>query len=193
MLTQFSRSLLNLPMQHRVVPMVESRVQFVQALEASQVQAIFLRYCNLFEFAALIENARRSGCSVYVSIDHIDGIHPDAAGLQYIAERMHVAGIVSNHAKILALGKQFGLETIQRIFAVDSTGMEMALESVESAFVDMLDFSPMLVLPHIIPALQSSLQLPFMASGLVYTNEQLHAVLQAGARAVAVTRPELWL
>jgi glycerol uptake operon antiterminator len=193
MLTQSRRSMLNLPAQHRVVPVVESRSQFVQALEASHIQAMLLRHCNLFEFAVLIENAHRSGCSIYVSIDHIDGIHPDAAGLQYIAERMHVAGIVSNHAKVLALGKQYGLETIQRIFAVDSTGMEIALESVDSAYVDMLDFSPTLVLPHIIPALRTSLQLPFMASGLVYTNAQLQAVLRTGVRAIAVSRPELWI
>ncbi len=106
---------------------------------------------------------------------------------------MHITGILSNHAKILALGKQYGLETIQRIFAVDSTGMELALEAVDSANVDMLDFSPTLVLPHIIPQMRSSLHLPFMASGLVYTNVQLQAVLRTGVRAIAVSRPELWM
>ncbi len=194
MLTQSSsRSLLNLPAQNRVVPVVETRVQFVQALEISQIRAMLLRHCNLFEFAALLESARRSGCSVYVNIDHIDGIHADAAGLRYIAERLHVTGIVSNHPKVLSIGKQFGLETIQRIFAVDSTGLEMALESVDTSYVDMLDFSPALVVPYMIPQLKSSFPLPFMASGLLYTAEQLQAVLQTGICAIAVNRPELWV
>ena len=193
MLTQSSRSLLNLPAQNRVVPVVETRVQFVQALEVSQVRAMLLRHCNLFEFTALLENAHRCGCSVYVNVDHIDGIHADAAGLRYIAERLHVTGIMSNHPKVLSTGKQFGLETIQRIFAVDSTGLEMALESVDTAFVDILDFSPALVVPYVIPQLQSSFPLPFMASGLLYTAEQLQAVLRTGVHAVAVTRPELWM
>lgn len=193
MLTQTSRSLLHLPAQNRVVPVVDTRVQFVQVLEMGQVRAMLLRHCNLFEFTALLESAHRSGCSVYVYIDHIDGINSDAAGLRYIAERMHVTGIVSNHPKVLSLGKQFGLETIQRIFAVDSTGLEMALESVDVASVDMLDFTPALVVPYILPQMQSSLPLPFMASGLLYTAEQLQAVLRSGARAIAVTRSELWL
>lgn len=193
MLTQSSRSLLNLPAQNRVVPVVETRVQFVQALEVSQVRAMLLRHCNLFEFTALLESAHRCGCSVYVNVDHIDGIHADAAGLRYIAERLHVTGIMSNHPKVLSTGKQFGLETIQRIFAVDSTGLEMALESVDTAFVDILDFSPALVVPYVIPQLQSSFPLPFMASGLLYTAEQLQAVLHTGVHAVAVTRPELWM
>ena len=194
MLTQSSsRSLLNLAIQNRVVPVIETRVQFVQALEISQVRALLLRHCNLFEFAALLESAHRCGCSVYVNVDHIDGIHADAAGLRYIAERLHITGITSNHPKVLSIGKQFGLETIQRIFAVDSTGLEMALESVDISYVDMLDFSPALVVPYIIPQLKSSFPLPFMASGLLYTAEQLQAVLHTGVRAIAVTRPELWM
>ncbi|HLJ34348.1 MAG TPA: glycerol-3-phosphate responsive antiterminator [Ktedonobacteraceae bacterium] len=193
MLTQSSRSLLNLPAQNRVIPVVETRVQFVQALEVSQVRAMLLRHCNLFEFTALLESAHRCGCSVYVNVDHIDGIHADNAGLRYIAERLHVTGIASNHPKILSIGKQFGLETIQRIFAVDSTGLEMALESVDTAYIDILDFSPALVVPYVIPQLESLFPLPFMASGLLYTADQLQAVLRTGVRAVAVTRSELWM
>jgi glycerol uptake operon antiterminator len=192
MLTQSSVSLLHLPVQNALVPVVETRIQFVQALETSHVRAILLRHCNLFEFAALVERAHRCGCPVYVNMDHIDGIHADAAGLRYIAEHLHVTGIVSNHPKVLSIGKQFGLETIQRIFAVDSTGLEMALESVDTAFVDMLDFSPALAVPYIIPQLKPSLPLPYMASGLLYTAEQLQAVLHAGARAIFVTHLNLW-
>lgn len=193
MLTQSSVSLLNLPARNAIVPVVETRVQFVQAMESSSVKIILVRHCNIFEFAALIESAQRLGCSVYVNMDHIDGVHPDAAGLRYLAEQLHVTGIVSNHPKILSTGKQFGLETIQRIFAVDSTGLEMALESVDSASVDILDFSPALVVPYIIPNLRPYLPLPYMASGLVYTGEQLRAILRTGVRAVAVTRSELWV
>jgi glycerol uptake operon antiterminator len=193
MLTQPSMSLLQLPVQNALVPVVETRVQFMQALEKSHVKALLLRHCNLFEFAALVERARCCGCPVYVNMDHIDGIHADAAGLCYIAEHLHVTGIVSNHAKILSIGKQSGLETIQRIFAVDSTGLEMALETVDSAFVDMLDFSPALAVPYIISQLKPFLPLPYVASGLLYTAEQLQAVLHAGAQAIFVTRPDLWM
>jgi len=168
-------------------------MQFMQALETSHVKAILLRHCNLFEFAALVERAYCCGCPVYVNVDHIDGIHADAAGLRYIAEHLQMTGIVSNHPKVLNIGKQFGLETIQRIFAVDSTGLEMALESVDTAFVDMLDFSPALAVPYIIPKLKPFLPLPYMASGLLYTAEQLQAVLHAGAQAIFVTRLNLWM
>ncbi|MGI9060478.1 MAG: glycerol-3-phosphate responsive antiterminator [Ktedonobacteraceae bacterium] len=190
---QSSRSLVSLTKQCRVIPVVESRTQFVQVLENSHARAVLLRHCNVFDFATVLQNVYRRGYAVYVNIDHIDGIHADAAGLQYLAERLHITGIFSNHPKTLSLGKQCGLETIQRLFAVDSTGLESALESVDTHTIDLLDISPALVIPYITLHLKMVLPLPFIGSGLISTSEQVQAVLRAGAIGVAAIRPELWL
>ena len=130
---------------------------------------------------------------MYVNVDHIDGIHADSAGLRYLADTLKVTGIISNHPRILSLGKDFGLETIQRIYAVDSTGLEMALDSVDTRYVDLLDISPGLVTPYLNAQTLAQLPLPYIASGLIHTPQQVQAVLQSGAVGVAVTRPELWL
>jgi glycerol uptake operon antiterminator len=193
MLTRPSRSLLDLSAQCQVIPVIENRVQFAHVFDAPQVSAVILRHCNLFEFQTLLERAYRRGLSVYVHIDHIEGIHADSAGLNYLANHFHVLGIISSNPRTLSLGKQIGMETIQRIFAMDSTGLETAIESVDRQFVDLLDVSPALVLPYVIPFLVTPLPLPFTASGLIYSNQQIQAVLQCGALAVLVTRSELWL
>src|SRR5947209_10378277 len=193
MFIQPTKSLLTTSSQCKIIPIVESRVQFTQVFDAKHVSTVFLRHCNLFDFTKLLSDANGRKLSVYVNIDHIDGIHADSAGLRYLAEQLHVTGIISNHPRILSSGKSFGLETIQRIFAVDSTGLEMALETVDKAYVDLLDISPALVIPYIVPSLIMSLPLPFIASGLISTPQQVKAVLRSGASAVAVSRPELWL
>ena len=192
MLTQSSGSLLSLLTQCKTIPVIESRAQIAPIFASSYIRAILLRHCNLFELASSLEQVRKRGIAVYVNVDHMDGIHPDTAGLRYLADQFHVAGIVSNHPKTLAMGKSFGLETIQRIFAVDSTGLEMALESVDRSATDLLDISPALVIPHIIPRLAAPLPLRFIGSGLIQTTQQLQAVLRAGAAGVAVMRSELW-
>ncbi|GAC1397752.1 MAG: hypothetical protein NVS4B12_07960 [Ktedonobacteraceae bacterium] len=173
-----------------MIPLVENRTQLVRVLDVRNINAIFLKHCNLFELAGPLEHVQKRNISVYVSIDHIDGIHADNAGLQYLAHTLHIQGVVSSHPRTLALGKSLGLETIQRIFALDSTGMEAALESVDTAFVDILDISPALVVPHIATKLQGSR--PFIASGLIQTTQQMHIVLRAGAISVVVARDELW-
>ena len=191
-LTQFYRSATGHKLRDTVIPVVENRVQFAQVLEHTRYQTLLLRHCNIFDLVGPLEAAHRRGYSVYVNVDQVDGIYPDSAGLPYLAKRLHIAGIVSNHAKILSLGKSFGLETMQRIFAVDSTGLETALESVDSAYIDFLDISPALVIPALPADLLKSLPLPFIGSGLVSTTQQVEAILRAGAQAVTVMRQELW-
>lgn len=185
-------SLLHLPVQCKTIPVIEQRALFIRALETPHIRAVFLRHCNLFEFVGLLDHAYKHHIATYVNIDHIDGIHADTSGLRYLAERMHITGIISNHPRILAIGKDFGLEAIQRIFALDSTGLETALSSIELNTVDILDISPALVVPHITDRLQTPLPRPFIASGLILTTEQMHAVLHAGAIAVVVAREQLW-
>jgi glycerol uptake operon antiterminator len=191
MLTRSTRSLLSLSAEQKTIPVIENRVQFARALDASQTTTILLRHCNLFELRPMLEHAHQREVAVYVNVDHIDGIHPDAAGLRYLAHQLHIAGIISSNPRILALGKGFDLETIQRIFAVDSAGLEVALESIDSRHVDLLDISPALVIPYVVS--HTPLPLPFIGSGLIYTFQQVQAVLGAGALRVAVARTELWM
>lgn len=193
MLTRSSRSLLNLSPQYKVIPIVESRALFARAMETARVRAILLQHCNLFELAPLLESAYHRNIAVYVNIDHMDGITADAAGLRYLARKLNVTGIVSNHPRSLATGKSFGLQTVQRLFVVDSMGLEGALESVDLHTIDLLDISPALAIQYIVPYLQEILPLPFIGSGLISTPDQVQSVLRSGALAVAVVRSELWL
>lgn len=191
MLTRSTRSLLSVSAKQKTIPVIENRMLFSRALDASQITTILLRHCNLFELRPMLDHAFEREVTVYVNVDHIDGIHPDAAGLRYLAHQLHIAGIISSNARILALGKSFELETVQRLFAVDSTGLEAALESVDTHHVDLLDISPALVIPYVVS--RTPLPLPFMGSGLISTFQQVQAVLRAGASYVAVARPELWM
>jgi glycerol uptake operon antiterminator len=180
-------SLLNLSPMHNLVPAIETLAQFEQALAIDRVRALLLHHCNIFDIAN-VSHQRLNGRAIYVNIDHIEGVNADSAGIRYLAESLQITGLVSIHSKILAIAKQYGLETIQRIFAVDSTGLEASLASVDAANVDMLDISPALVFPYIIQQLQSCLTLPCSASGLLYTRHQLDMLLSLGIRAIFVSR-----
>ena len=192
MFTPSSPPLLSLLQRSKTIPVLETRMQLAHVFDAPHILAVLLRHCNLFEFRALLAQAHRRALAVYVNADHLHGIHADAAGLRYLAEELHVAGVVSNHPKILALARSLGLQTVQRIFAVDSTGLDMALESIDSSTTDLLEISPALVIPSVIPRLASPLPLPFLGSGLIQTPEQMQAILRAGAAGVVVARSALW-
>lgn len=191
MLPRSSRSLLSVSDRQKIIPLIGNRTEFLRALNAPHISTVLLRHCNLLDLRPILDHAYEHEVSIYVNVDHIDGIHPDSAGLRFLAHRLHVAGIISSNPRILALGKSFELETIQRLFAVDSTGLDTALESVDSHTVDLLDISPALVIPYIVS--HTVLPLPFIGSGLISTFQQAQSVLRAGALRVAATRPELYL
>ncbi len=179
MLTQPMRSLRNLLGNQKVIPTIDNRSQLARALEMSPIRVIWLRHCNLFDFSGLLELANERDCAVYVSIDQINGVAPDAAGLHFLATRMHVTGIFSNNPGTLAIAKDVGLETVQRLFTLDSTGLKSTLVSVDSQYIDLLNISPALVIPYILT--QTPLQLPFIGTGFIYTSQQVQIVLHAGA------------
>ena len=191
MLTRSSKSLLSVSDRQKIIPVIENRMEFLRALDAPQITTIVLRHCNLLDLRPLLDHAFEREVSVYVNVDHIDGIHPDNAGLRFLAHQLHIAGIVSSNPRILTLGKSFELETIQRLFAVDSTGLETALESIDSHHVDLLDISPALVIPFVVS--HTVLPLPFIGSGLISTLQQVQSVLRAGALRVTTARSELYM
>jgi glycerol uptake operon antiterminator len=191
MLTRSSKSLLSISDRQKIIPVIENRTEFLRALNAPKISTILLRHCNLLDLRPIMDHAFEREVAIYVNVDHIDGIHPDSAGLRFLASQLHIAGIVSSNPRILALGKGFELETLQRLFAVDSTGLETALESVDSHNVDLLDVSPALVIPYVVS--HTVLPLPFIGSGLISTFQQVQSVLRAGALRVTATRPELYL
>jgi glycerol uptake operon antiterminator len=191
MLTRSSKSLLSVSDRQKIIPVIENRIEFLRALNAPQISTLLLRHCSLLDLRPILDRAYEHEVAIYVNVDHIDGIHPDSAGLRFLAHQLHIAGIVSSNPRILALGKGFELETIQRLFAVDSTGLETALESVDSHNVDLLDISPALVIPYVVP--HTVLPLPFIGSGLVSTFQQVQSVLRAGALRVTTARSELYM
>jgi glycerol uptake operon antiterminator len=192
MLTQSGKSLPGLLVRYKTVPVVSDGLQLRAALASSAARAVMLRHCNPFELLVPLKEACGLGVAIYVYVDHLVGIAPDLVGLRYLREQFHAAGLISHHPRILAQAKSLGLETIQRLFAVDSTGLEAALESVDPAVVDLLDIAPALAIPHVVPYLPAPLPLPFIGSGLLLNARQKEAVLRAGAVGVVVARRELW-
>ncbi len=191
MLTRSSKSFLDVSDRQKIIPVIENRSELLRALNAPQISTILLRHCNMFELKPVFDHTSKRDVAIYVNVDHIDGIHSDSAGLRFLAQQLHIAGIVSSNPRILAMGKSLGLESVQRLFAVDSTGLDTALETVDSQLVDLLDISPALVIPYVVS--HRELPLPFIGSGLVSTYQQVQSVLSAGALRVMTPRSELYL
>lgn len=190
LVVQSSRSLLSLLPKQKTLPLIEDRQHFMRALASKRISALLLHHCNVFELKSQLREAHARELAIYVNMDHIDGIAADSYGLHFLSEEFHIAGVISSNPRLLAQAKAIGLETILRIFSVDSTGLDVALASVDRQDVDLLDLAPALAIPHAVAQLPRDL--PFIGTGFVSTPQQVQRILRAGALGVAVSSPDLW-
>ena len=187
-----SASLADRSADSRIIPIVENRTQFERVFQLPHANAVWLRNCSLFDLSDYLERSSKRSFELYFNIDHMNGIHPDAVGLRFLADHFHTINLVSTNPRVLALGKGLGLRAIQRIFAADSAGLESALETVDPDIVDMLNISPAPIIPYIISDLAVAMPLPIIGSGLLQNAQQVRAILAVGAFSVAAARQELW-
>jgi len=186
-----AHSIADLLTWYRVIPIVENQAQLMRVAKMSHYRVLLLSHCSIFDLLPWLPDRKSDGPAIYVDIDHVSGVHADAAALHYLAEQIQAAGILSANPRVLETAKTFGLETILHLFAADSTGLENTLETVDLTPIDLFSVSPGLVIPHILPPLTSVLPLHFIGSGLISTDRQVQAILDAGAIGVAVRQNDL--
>ena len=93
---------------------------------------------------------------------------------------------------LLKDASRFRLRTIQRIHALDSTGLETGLNSVGRPAPYAIAIAPGVAIPEVMPTIRESTNVPVWGTGFITTPEQAAAVLAAGADVVASAELKLW-
>lgn len=158
------------------------------ALEAP-VQVLFYLSANLLTVQERISQAHGTGKLVMVHIDLAEGIGKDGAGIQYLAD-CGADGIISTRANMIRLAKHHGLVAIQRVFALDSKGIESIDEMVKNSNPHLIEIMPGVVEKAI--SRFSGGKTPVIAGGLIETKSEVTGILRCGAIAVSTGKKELW-
>jgi len=136
--------------------------------------------------------AARRGIAIFVNLDGVEGLAPDSAALAFVATDLGVSGVLSVKPHVLKDASRFRLRTVQRIHALDSTGLETGLRTLAAPAPEAVAIAPALALPHVITAVRAVTGAPLWGTGYVTTSAQARRVLAAGAEAVSSSRPEVW-
>ena len=156
---------------------------------ASPAEVLFYLSASLLTVKEKIRQAHEAGKLVMVHIDLAEGIGKDAAGIQYLAA-CGADGVISTRANIIRLAKNHGLVTIQRVFALDSKGMESIEEMVKNSSPHLIEIMPGVVEKAIRRFSQG--RTPVIAGGLIETKQEVTGILRCGAIAVSTGKKELW-
>ncbi|QIN79274.1 glycerol-3-phosphate responsive antiterminator [Rubrobacter marinus] len=153
--------------------------------------AVFVLGGDVFRVLERVEEAgQRKRPAVCVNVDMVGGVSADASGLRFLAGR--VEGIISTHRHVVELAKGLGLVAIQRLFAIDSGAVERGTRLIGRADPHCVEILPALALPEVLATHPGLLERPVLAGGLLKSEDDVAALLAAGASGVSTSFEGLW-
>jgi glycerol uptake operon antiterminator len=174
-----------------ILPAIRDGSSLHTALELGYRQ-ILLERGSLLAMLGPLASAARQGIAIFVNLDAVEGLAPDSAALAFLATDLGFSGVVSVKPHALRDASRFRLRTVQRIHAIDSTGLETGLNGLVSPAPYAIAIAPAVALPLVMPAIRAATNTPVWGTGFVGSVEEAIDVLTAGATVVSSTRIEVW-
>ena len=173
-----------------VVPAVRNLEDVEEACRRGAA-AIFFFKGDIFGLREALPRCGKWGIPVFVHLDLVEGVGKDAAGIRLLKE-LGIVGVVSTRGPLLREARDLGLLTIHRVFMVDSEAMRTGIAAVRASDPDLVEVLPGMVVPHVIRDLRSALSQAIIGAGLVTREDQVLAILRAGAVGVSASARRLW-
>jgi len=173
-----------------VLPAVRKLKNFEKALKTKSEYVILLE-TRLGQLKSLVAHAKQENKQVLVHVDLIQGLKSDEYGMEYLIHEIKPDGILSTRGNIISLAKKHDLLAIQRMFLLDRQALENNLKLIERFQPDCVEVLPGLM-PSITEKIYKKTNLPIIAGGLITTEADIKAALDAGAVAVTTSDADLW-
>ncbi|WP_283409443.1 glycerol-3-phosphate responsive antiterminator [Anoxynatronum buryatiense] len=177
--------------QQEVIATIHDHQGLVQALGYSQVKTLFVMNGDLMSLADTIATIHKAQRRVFLHVDFIQGLATDAKGLEYVAQRLKPNGIITTRSQVVQLAKKHGLITVQRLFLIDTGGLQAGIKNLRHSQPDAVEVMPG-VIPRVIRELRQSLTLPLIVGGLIHQREEIQMAFDAGADAVSLSGFQCW-
>ena len=186
--------------------------EFIQAVEANPVIAavksdeglrhcldtdigiVFTLYGDLGSIENIVKQIKDAGKIAMVHIDLVNGMQPKEVSLDFIRNRTGADGIITTKYSLVQHAKNLELNTILRMFMLDSKSMETLdrYSRQDSVQPDIMELLPGTLLPDVIRRANQICRVPVMASGLISRKEEIMNALKNGAISISTTNETLW-
>ena len=135
-------------------------------------------------------SSRKRRPRIYVNVDLVGGIAPDAGGLRFLSR--YVEGIISTRRHVIETARSSGLITVQRLVAIDPGAVERGLKLIHRAEPRFVEILPAFAYSEIAQHYSQVLDLPVLGEGLLKSQEDISAILRSGAIGVSTSHQGLW-
>lgn len=175
--------------QNPVVPAVKEVSRLDECL-ACPCGVVFVLCGDILTIGDIIRHLHESGKKAVVHADLVNGLALKEIAADFL-QRCGADGIISTRPALIRRGRELGLLTVLRVFAIDSKAISNLQREAESGSPDMIEVLPGAI-PHVIARLSRELKAPLIAGGLLEEKADILAALGAGALCVSTTDSRLW-
>ena len=185
-------------MAHAMLPLLE-RTPVLPAVKEPETldralchdgAAVFLLCGDILNIAGLVDRVHRAGKQAVVHGDLVAGLAPRELAVDYLRS-CGADGIISTRPHIIRRGRELGMLTVLRVFAIDSKAVGNLQKETEMVTPDVIEILPG-TLPKIIEKLSGKLPVPLIAGGLMTDKCDIVSALQAGALCASTSEETLW-
>lgn len=164
-----------------------AQLKDLKIAEESRSSAIILMNAKLSELMHLPEINK----PLFIHLDLLKGLKNDREGIAFLKEFVNPTGIVTTKGNLIEAAKKAGLLTIQRIFLIDTTSLNTAIQNIKEYRPHAVEVMPGIA-PSIVKKIKEELDLPIILAGLISTKEEIQQAFDAGAEAVSLSKQDLW-
>jgi glycerol uptake operon antiterminator len=137
-----------------------------------------------------IDRIHAAGKLAAIHLDLVDGLEADAHGVSWVA-RCGADAIISSRGALMAAIRREGRVAIHRVLLSRRSHLDSAMQAAARAAPDVLEVLPGILLPSITQLLPR-LGIPVLAGGFIRSEDDVRAVMAAGATGVTTSHADLW-
>ena len=180
--------LIDLLEQSPVLPAVKDEDALPRALRCES-RVIFLLGGDLLSIRRWIDLTHEAGKQAAVHLDLVGGLAPREVAVDWL-QQQGADGIISTRPHLIRRGRELGLLTVLRVFAIDSKAVGNLQKETEMVTPDVIEILPG-TLPRVIERLSKKIPVPLIAGGLMTDKSDIVSALQAGALCASTSDEEL--
>ena len=181
--------LIGLLEQSPVIPAVKDDAALTRAA-GCESRVLFLLGGDLLTIPGWIARTHEAGKQAVVHIDLVNGLAPKEVAVDWLLHQ-GADGILSTRPHLIRRGRELGLLTVLRVFAIDSKAVSNLGKETGMGMPDLIEVLPGTIY-RVIARLSRELPVPLIAGGLLADKADVTAALSAGALCVSASDPQLW-
>ncbi|MFC3420147.1 glycerol-3-phosphate responsive antiterminator [Salinicoccus hispanicus] len=173
-----------------ILPAIRSMKDF-EKLIGSRYRSCVVLDMHIGHLESHLTTIKKHGFDVYLHLDLIKGLSVDTASLEFIHQKYKPTGIVTTRGRVIKKANQLGMETILRVFVIDSSAIEKSIELIKQSEPKLIEILPGVV-PKVIHLFKQEVDAEVIAGGLIETQSEVDDAIAAGAKYVTTSNTELW-